>query len=63
MADQLNPAYLGYSEQDTVDTLILPHLTNTHHFPPASSLDYQAQHTLTTSMGGTGRYDGLDVTP
>lgn len=59
MADQLNPAYLGYSEQDTVDTLILPHLTNTHHFPPASSLDYQAQHTLTTSTGGTGRYDGL----
>lgn len=59
VSSQLNPAYLGYTEQDTVDTLILPHLTRRHHFPPASSLDYQAQHTLPTGMGGTGRYDGL----
>lgn len=59
MTTQLNPAYLPYSEQDTVDTLILPHLTQSHNFPPASSLDYQAQHTLPIVMGGTGRYDGL----
>ena len=51
--------YLPYSEQDTVDTLILPYLTKRHHFPPASSLDYQAQHTLPVALGATGRYDGL----
>lgn len=56
---QLTPKYIGYSEQDTVDTLILPWLTQQHHFPAASSLDYQAQHTLPVAQGGTGRYDGL----
>ncbi|HEX8402795.1 MAG TPA: N-6 DNA methylase [Allosphingosinicella sp.] len=56
---QHNPNYIGYSEQDTVDTLILPWLTQQHHFPLASSLDYQAQHTLPVAQGGTGRYDGL----
>lgn len=59
MATQFNDKYAGYTEQDTVDTLILPYLTKKHHFPPASSLDYQAQHTLPTALGGTGRYDGL----
>ena len=56
---QLDPKYASYSEQDTVDTLILPWLTKQHHFPPASSLDYQAQHTVPVDQGGTGRYDGL----
>lgn len=59
MPSQLNPKYKGYTEQDTVDTLILPYLSSQHQFPPASSLDYQAQHTLPKSVGGTGRYDGL----
>ncbi|MDB5583309.1 MAG: SAM-dependent methyltransferase [Bradyrhizobium sp.] len=59
MSSQLNQNYTSYTEQDTVDTLILPYLTKRHKFPPASSLDYQAQHTLPTGMGGTGRYDGL----
>lgn len=47
-----------FTEQDTVDTLILPWLTGQHGFPKAESLDYQAQHTLQT-QDGTGRYDGL----
>ncbi len=59
MTVQIDPRYIGYTEQDTVDTLILPFLTAQYKFPPASSLDYQAQHTLPTAMGGTGRYDGL----
>lgn len=48
-----------YSEQDTADKLILPYLTKTHGFPKPDSLDYQAQHTLATEAGKTGRYDGL----
>ncbi|MER9558205.1 N-6 DNA methylase [Mesorhizobium sp. M0323] len=52
-------AYDSYSEQDTVDTLILPHLSKSHGFPKAESLDYQAQHTLPIAVGVTGRYDGL----
>jgi hypothetical protein len=31
----------------------------THGFPKADSLDYQAQHTLETETGKSGRYDGL----
>lgn len=50
--------YENYSEQDTVDTLILPFLSKAHGFPKPESLDYQAQHTLQISSG-TGRYDGL----
>lgn len=49
----------SYSEQDTIDTLILPDLSKSHGFPKPSSLDYQAQHTLPVAAGGTGRYDGL----
>jgi type I restriction-modification system DNA methylase subunit len=48
-----------YSEQDTADKLILPHLAKTHGFPKPDSLDYQAQHTVATDPGKTGRYDGL----
>ena len=49
----------SYSEQDTADKLILPYFAKTHGFPTPSSLDYQAQHTLPTDDGKTGRYDGL----
>ncbi len=49
----------SYSEQDTADKLILPYFTRTHGFPKPDSLDYQAQHTLPTEPGKTGRYDGL----
>jgi hypothetical protein len=59
VATRFNDKYEGYSEQDTVDTLILPYLSRRHRFPKASSLDYQAQHTVPTALGGTGRYDGL----
>lgn len=55
----VNDQYQSYSEQDTLDTLILPYLASQYHFPPASSLDYQAQHSLPVALGGTGRYDGL----
>jgi hypothetical protein len=48
-----------YSEQDTADKLILPFLHTIHKFPPHESLDYQAQHTVPTESGKTGRYDGL----
>lgn len=51
--------FQDYSEQDTADKLILPYLTATHGFPRSDSLDYQAQHTLETETGKTGRYDGL----
>jgi type I restriction-modification system DNA methylase subunit len=51
--------FQDYSEQDTADKLILPYLTATHGFPKSESLDYQAQHTLETGAGKTGRYDGL----
>lgn len=53
-----NPLDL-YSEQDTADKLILPYLNSSHGFPKPDSLDYQAQHTLATDLGKTGRYDGL----
>ncbi len=49
----------AYSEQDTADKLILPYFATTHGFPKPDSLDYQAQHTLPTDPGKTGRYDGL----
>ncbi len=52
-------AFDSYSEQDTADKLILPYLTSTHGFPKADSLDYQAQHTVETDAGKSGRYDGL----
>lgn len=55
----LDKAKLGYSEQDTADKLILPYLAATYGFPLAESLDYQAQHTVETQTGKTGRYDGL----
>ena len=48
-----------YSEQDTADKLILPYLASEYGFPKPDSLDYQAQHTLVTEPGKTGRYDGL----
>lgn len=51
--------YTHYTEQDTVDTLILPYLSQSHGFPKPESLDYQAQHTLPTVGGASGRYDGL----
>jgi type I restriction-modification system DNA methylase subunit len=51
--------FQDYSEQDTADKLILPYLTATLGFPKSDSLDYQAQHTLETESGKTGRYDGL----
>lgn len=51
--------YDSYSEQDTVDTLILPYLSKSYGFPKPDSLDYQAQHTVPKALGGTGRYDGL----
>lgn len=38
--------YNDYTEQDTLDTLILPFLSNSYGFPKPDSLDYQAQHTL-----------------
>ena len=53
------PLFDSYSEQDTADKLILPYLAATHGFPTPDSLDYQAQHTLETEPGKTGRYDGL----
>jgi hypothetical protein len=49
----------NYSEQDTADKLILPYFVASHGFPKPDSLDYQAQHTLATEPGKTGRYDGL----
>lgn len=49
----------AYSEQDTADKLILPYLASECGFPKPDSLDYQAQHTLVTESGKTGRYDGL----
>ena len=55
---KLDKSKLDYSEQDTADKLALPYLSSTHGFPAASSLDYQAQHTVALSSG-TGRYDGL----
>jgi hypothetical protein len=55
----LNAAYESYSEQDTADKLILPYLTKEFGFPTPSSLDYQAQHTIRTDEGTSGRYDGL----
>ena len=48
-----------YSEQDTADKLILPYLASSHGFPKPESLDYQAQHSLETEPGKSGRYDGL----
>lgn len=59
MTSPLDKKYVHYTEQDTLDTLVLPFLTQQYKYPPASSLDYQAQHTLPVTMGGTGRYDGL----
>ena len=56
---KITTAFAAYSEQDTADKLILPHLTEEHAFPKPDSLDYQAQHTLETEAGKTGRYDGL----
>jgi hypothetical protein len=50
------PLFDTYSEQDTADKLILPYLAATHGFPTPNSLDYQAQHTLPTEPGKTGRY-------
>ena len=55
----ITTTFAAYSEQDTADKLILPYLATTHGFPKADSLDYQAQHTLETEAGKTGRYDGL----
>ncbi len=55
----IHSACLGYSEQDTADKLILPYLSTEFGYPAASSLDYQAQHTMRLSEGQTGRYDGL----
>jgi hypothetical protein len=55
----LTSAYLTYTEQDTADKLILPYLTEQFGFPPPSSLDYQAQHTIHMDEDQTGRYDGL----
>lgn len=52
-------SYLGYTEQDTADKLILPYLTSQLGFPAPSSLDYQAQHTTRLDENRTGRYDGL----
>lgn len=51
--------YNDYTEQDTLDTLILPYLVKSHGFPKPDSLDYQAQHTLPTTPDAVGRYDGL----
>ncbi|UVI38388.1 Eco57I restriction-modification methylase domain-containing protein [Qipengyuania spongiae] len=59
MSGPLNQKFKDYTEQDTVDKLILPWLASQHRFPSVSSLDYQAQHTLPNADGGTGRYDGL----
>jgi len=56
---KITTAFESYSEQDTADKLILPYLATTHAFPKPESLDYQAQHTLETEPGKTGRYDGL----
>ena len=55
----IHSAYLSYSEQDTADKLILPYLSSEFGFPPAASLDYQAQHTMRLDDERTGRYDGL----
>lgn len=51
--------HLWQTEQDTLDTYILPYLSMKHGFPKPESLDYQAQHNVPISLGGTGRYDGL----
>lgn len=68
LAGEENPAsrwgpvsdqYLKYTEQDTLDTLILPKLAVQHGFPRAESLDYQAQHTVAVGAGSQGRFDGL----
>ncbi len=56
---KITTAFEAYSEQDTADKLILPYLASTHGFPKPESLDYQAQHTLETDTGKSGRYDGL----
>jgi len=56
---KITTAFAAYSEQDTADKLILPYLAEEHAFPKPDSLDYQAQHTLETEAGKTGRYDGL----
>jgi hypothetical protein len=56
---KLTSSFDSYSEQDTADKLILPYFAATHGFPTPDSLDYQAQHTLETEPGKTGRYDGL----
>lgn len=53
------PPFPEYSEQDTVDTLILPYLSREFQFPKAESLDYQAQHNVPVAAGRAGRYDGL----
>lgn len=55
----ISSAFALYSEQDTADKLILPYLASTHGFPKPESLDYQAQHSLETESGKSGRYDGL----
>ena len=55
----LDKVKLAYSEQDTAGKLILPFLTSHHGFPSPHGLDYQAQHTVETEIGKSGRYDGL----
>ena len=54
----MTTTYDHFTEQDTVDTLVLPWLSAQHGFPKPDSLDYQAQHTVGV-QDGTGRYDGL----
>lgn len=49
----------GFSEQDTADKCILPYLAITHGFPSPDSMNYQAQHTVSTGEKHLGRYDGL----
>jgi type I restriction-modification system DNA methylase subunit len=55
----VNDNFDNYTEQDTLDTLILPYLTAQHGFPRAESLDYQAQHTVAVGDENKGRFDGL----
>lgn len=55
----INDDYILFTEQDTLDTFILPHLAKNRGFPKPESLDYQAQHNVPKTLGGTGRYDGL----
>ena len=55
MSDQ----YQKYTEQDTLDTLILPKLAVQFGFPRAESLDYQAQHMIAVGANSQGRFDGL----